>query len=104
MKRPMTDFYSDREIEKMYMLTTLVQCPCFACEQPIGQSHYRLTSTTQSTTSLICAKCAISLKRQAMQRRRPMPQPARPHFDPLTKDESQQDDKFVKPGMKGQRR
>lgn len=101
MKRPLTDFFTDSEIINSYMTSRWSDSYCFACEERVGESHYRLTSVTYSTMAIVCCSCAKDLKQGAIQRRNAKGQKPnqRPHMAPLTKAEINQTDRFRRAGL-----
>ena len=100
MKRPLTDFFSDSDILASYMRTISTGSPCYGCEGPIAESHYRISCISNSVTAVLCCKCGSDLKRGAIQRRNARGQAKlqRPHMAPLTDKEIQGEryDRFQK--------
>lgn len=62
MKRPLTDYFTPAEITAAFMRYDSTRALCFACEEPCGQSYYRITSLTHSTAALVCSPCTRKLQ------------------------------------------
>lgn len=93
MKRPLSDFFSPFDIDRMYMLSSTVSGLCFACEEPIGASHFRVSNAANSTTAIVCCPCARPLQMEVVKSRLTRQQRNRPHFtpEPTVKSDNKKD-------------
>lgn len=74
MIRPLSYFFSDKDISRAKLYHGRTVALCLGCEQPVGRNgYYRLGSLESGIHGCVCPACMRPI-------RKPMVEP-RPHFD-----------------------